>query len=136
MENFYFQLNRISSMAFDVDELLAAFVPITVYWLCSGLYMMLEKSNIYRIRTRAEKYRKNMVSKVPVVKVIYEEGRRKARAASSCRYHSSVLRGNDLMATLHPSNAAHEQVSVRAGPFPTALLGAFLRLRCRVQPSN
>ena len=58
-------------MAFTVsDELLGTFVPIVVYWLYSGLYIVLDGKAMdnYRLHTRAEEDVKNIVSKVTVVK--------------------------------------------------------------------
>lgn len=52
------------------DELLGTFVPIIVYWLYSGLYVILgnlDSSGEYRLHPRSEEA-KNIVSKVAVVK--------------------------------------------------------------------
>ncbi|KAM0952709.1 putative sphingolipid C4-monooxygenase [Dioscorea sansibarensis] len=58
-------------MAFTVsDELLGTFVPIVVYWLYSGLYIVLDGKAMdnYRLHTRAEEDVKNIVSKMTVIK--------------------------------------------------------------------
>ncbi|CAA6659771.1 unnamed protein product [Spirodela intermedia] len=52
------------------DELLGTFVPIIVYWLYSGLYVILgnlDSSGEYRLHPRSEEA-KNIVSKLQVVK--------------------------------------------------------------------
>ncbi|KAJ6820514.1 putative sphinganine C4-monooxygenase 1 [Iris pallida] len=56
-------------MAFGVsDDLLGTFVPIVVYWIYSGMYVMLGGLNNYRLHTKAEEDTKNLVSKGTVVK--------------------------------------------------------------------
>ncbi|KAH7655873.1 sphinganine C4-monooxygenase protein [Dioscorea alata] len=58
-------------MAFMMsDELLGTFAPILVYWLYSGLYIVLDGKAMdnYRLHTRAEEDVKNIVSKMTVVK--------------------------------------------------------------------
>ncbi|KAL0912511.1 hypothetical protein M5K25_018488 [Dendrobium thyrsiflorum] len=50
------------------DELLGTFVPIAVYWIYSGIYVMLGDLNQYRLHTKAEEETKNVVSKGTVVK--------------------------------------------------------------------
>lgn len=56
-------------MAFGIsDELLGTFVPIAVYWLYSGLYILLDGFDKYRLHTRAEEAEKNVVSRSTVVK--------------------------------------------------------------------
>lgn len=56
-------------MAFGIsDELLGTFVPIAVYWLYSGLYILLDGFDKYRLHTRAEEAEKNVVSRSSVVK--------------------------------------------------------------------
>ena len=56
-------------MAFGVsDELLGTFVPIAVYWIYSGLYVLLDGLDTYRLHTKAEENVKNIVSKATVVK--------------------------------------------------------------------
>lgn len=59
-------------MAFTIsDELLGTFVPILVYWLYSGLYVVLgsfDKLDNYRLHSRIDEDEKNLVSKGDVVK--------------------------------------------------------------------
>lgn len=56
-------------MAFAVsDELLGTFVPIAVYWIYSGIYVLLGDLENYRLHTKAEENVKNVVSKWTVVK--------------------------------------------------------------------
>lgn len=56
-------------MAFTVsDEILGTFVPIAVYWIYSGIYVMLGDLENYRLHTKAEEDVKNIVSKRTVVK--------------------------------------------------------------------
>ncbi|KAL0912514.1 hypothetical protein M5K25_018492 [Dendrobium thyrsiflorum] len=61
--------NSTPTMAFLVsDEMLGTFVPIAVYWIYSGIYVMLDDLNQYRLHTKAEEEKKNIVSKGTVVK--------------------------------------------------------------------
>lgn len=59
-------------MAFTIsDELLGTFVPILVYWLYSGLYVVLgsfDKLDNYRLHSRIDEDEKNLASKGDVVK--------------------------------------------------------------------
>ena len=58
-------------MAFEVsDELLGTFVPIAVYWLYSGMYILLDVMEVdsYRLHPKGEEEAKNVVSKRTVVK--------------------------------------------------------------------
>ncbi|KAF9626136.1 hypothetical protein IFM89_031263 [Coptis chinensis] len=50
------------------DELLGTFLPIVVYWLYSGFYIMLGSFDNYRLHSRKEEDVKNLVSKKTVVK--------------------------------------------------------------------
>ncbi|KAJ4972787.1 hypothetical protein NE237_005961 [Protea cynaroides] len=50
------------------DELLGTFVPIIVYWLYSGFYILLGSFEKYRLHTTKEEDVKNLVSKSDVVK--------------------------------------------------------------------
>lgn len=55
-------------MAFGVsDELVGTFAPIVVYWVYSGVYMMLGGLENYRLHPKAEEDVKNVVSKGAVV---------------------------------------------------------------------
>ncbi|XP_058083762.1 sphinganine C4-monooxygenase 1 [Magnolia sinica] len=53
---------------FVSDELLGTFVPILVYWIYSGFYIMLGGFDNYRLHTRKDEDIKNLVSKATVVK--------------------------------------------------------------------
>ncbi|RRT35213.1 hypothetical protein B296_00049449 [Ensete ventricosum] len=56
-------------MAFAVsDELLGTFVPVAVYWVYSGIYVLLGDLENYRLHTKAEEKAKNIVPKWTVVK--------------------------------------------------------------------
>jgi sphinganine C4-monooxygenase len=58
-------------MAFAVsDELLGTFVPIAVYWLYSGLYVVLDGLGMddYRLHPKGEEEAKNIVSRSTVVR--------------------------------------------------------------------
>ncbi|XP_074587495.1 sphinganine C4-monooxygenase 1-like isoform X2 [Curcuma longa] len=57
-------------MAFAVasDEVLGTFVPVAVYWIYSGIYVLLGDFKEYRLHTKAEEDAKNVVSKSTVVK--------------------------------------------------------------------
>ncbi|KAL3501405.1 hypothetical protein ACH5RR_035854 [Cinchona calisaya] len=50
------------------DELMGTFVPIVVYWVYSGIYMMLEGLDYYRLHSKKDEDEKNLVSKRDVVK--------------------------------------------------------------------
>lgn len=59
------------TMAFAVsDELLGTFVPIAVYWLYSGLYVVLDGLGMddYRLHPKGEEEAKNIVSRSTVVR--------------------------------------------------------------------
>ncbi|KAF3778837.1 Sphinganine C4-monooxygenase 2 [Nymphaea thermarum] len=55
-------------VGFVSDELLGTFVPILVYWVYSGIYVLLDRFEDYRLHTRAEEDTKNLVSKRTVVR--------------------------------------------------------------------
>uniref|UniRef100_A0A5B7A3E9 Putative Sphingoid base hydroxylase 2 n=1 Tax=Davidia involucrata TaxID=16924 RepID=A0A5B7A3E9_DAVIN len=56
-------------MGFTVsDELLGTFVPIVVYWLYSGIYILLGSFENYRLHSMKDEDDKNLVSKNTVVK--------------------------------------------------------------------
>lgn len=56
-------------MAFGIsDDLLGTFVPVAVYWIYSGIYVMLGDLENYRLHTKAEENAKNVASKSTVVK--------------------------------------------------------------------
>ncbi|EXB43457.1 Sphingoid base hydroxylase 2 [Morus notabilis] len=56
-------------MSFVVsDELLATFVPIVLYWGCSGIYVLLSSFENYRLHLKVDEDDKNLVSKRNVVK--------------------------------------------------------------------
>ncbi|XP_072978658.1 sphinganine C4-monooxygenase 2-like [Typha angustifolia] len=50
------------------DEMLGTFVPVLVYWLYSGIYVLLGSLEKYRLHSRKEEEAKNLVSKGTVVK--------------------------------------------------------------------
>ena len=50
------------------DEILAIVVPILVYWVYSGVYLMLGSLDNYRLHSRKDEDVKNLVSKLQVVK--------------------------------------------------------------------
>ncbi|KAK8935013.1 Sphinganine C(4)-monooxygenase 1 [Platanthera zijinensis] len=52
----------------SLDDLLGTFVPIAVYWIYSGIYVMLGDLTQYRLHTKAEEDKRNVVSKRSVVK--------------------------------------------------------------------
>lgn len=58
-----------SEMGFTVsDELLGTFVPILVYWLYSGIYVLLGSFEDYRLHSKKDEEEKNLVSKGTVIK--------------------------------------------------------------------
>ncbi|XVE91479.1 hypothetical protein REPUB_Repub01dG0013600 [Reevesia pubescens] len=50
------------------DELLAIFMPILVYWIYSGFYLMLESLENYKLHSKQEEDEKNLVSRMTVLK--------------------------------------------------------------------
>jgi len=51
------------------DEMLGTFVPIVVYWIYSGIYVVLGSfAESYRLHSKQEEDQKNLVSKGAVVK--------------------------------------------------------------------
>ncbi|KAK8950920.1 Sphinganine C(4)-monooxygenase 1 [Platanthera zijinensis] len=53
------------------DDLLATFVPIAVYWMCCGVYMVFEKLQLhenYRLHSKEEEEANNTISKRSVLK--------------------------------------------------------------------
>lgn len=50
------------------DELLGTFVPILVYWIYSGIYIMLGGLENYRLHSKKDEDEKNLVPKRDVVK--------------------------------------------------------------------
>ncbi|GMP94055.1 hypothetical protein CsSME_00043654 [Camellia sinensis var. sinensis] len=56
-------------MEFGVsDELLGTVVPILVYWVYSGIYVMLGSLENYRLHSKMDEDDKNLVSKSTVIK--------------------------------------------------------------------
>lgn len=50
------------------DELLGTFVPILVYWVYSGIYVLLSPFENYRLHPKKDEHVKNSVSKRTVVR--------------------------------------------------------------------
>ncbi|GAB2297199.1 Arf guanine nucleotide exchange factor sbh1 [Dionaea muscipula] len=50
------------------DQLLGTFVPIVVYWVYSGIYVLLGSFDNYRLHSRKDEDEKNLVSKGTVIK--------------------------------------------------------------------
>ncbi|XP_048441148.1 sphinganine C4-monooxygenase 1-like [Pyrus x bretschneideri] len=50
------------------DELLGTFVPVLIYWAYSGIYVLLDSFEKYRLHTKKDEDEKNSVSKRTVVK--------------------------------------------------------------------
>ncbi|KAG8366339.1 hypothetical protein BUALT_Bualt17G0069600 [Buddleja alternifolia] len=50
------------------DELLGTFAPIIVYWMYSGIYIMLGSLENYRLHTKVDEDEKNLVPRKDVVK--------------------------------------------------------------------
>lgn len=55
-------------MNFMSDELLGTFVPILVYWVYSGIYVLLSPFENYRLHPKKDEHVKNLVSKRTVVR--------------------------------------------------------------------
>ncbi|KAL6567714.1 Arf guanine nucleotide exchange factor sbh1 [Orobanche gracilis] len=49
------------------DELLGTFAPIVVYWVYSGIYVMLGSMENFRLHSKKDEDEKNLVSKKDVV---------------------------------------------------------------------
>lgn len=49
------------------DELLGTFAPIVLYWVYSGIYVMLGSMENYRLHTKKDEDEKNLVAKKDVV---------------------------------------------------------------------
>lgn len=63
-------------MALEVstDELVATFLPILVYWVYSGMYVMLESFENYKLHSKKAEEEKNLVSRFTVVKgVLFQQ---------------------------------------------------------------
>ncbi|GAA0157308.1 oxidase [Lithospermum erythrorhizon] len=57
------------------DELLGTFVPIVIYWLYSGVYVLLGGFDNYRLHSRKDEDEKNLVPKNEVVRgVLLQQG--------------------------------------------------------------
>lgn len=50
------------------DEMLGTVAPIIIYWIYSGIYVLLGSLDDYRLHTRKDEDEKNLVSKTDVVK--------------------------------------------------------------------
>ncbi|OMO79033.1 Fatty acid hydroxylase [Corchorus capsularis] len=56
-------------MALEIsDEILGIFVPIIIYWVYSGIYVILESFEKYKLHSKKEENEKNLVSRFTVVK--------------------------------------------------------------------
>ncbi|XWS69723.1 hypothetical protein CRYUN_Cryun04dG0203600 [Craigia yunnanensis] len=56
-------------MALEIsDELLGIFMPVLVYWIYSGLYVILESFEKYKLHSKKEEEEKNLVSRMTVIK--------------------------------------------------------------------
>ncbi|GAB4839995.1 Arf guanine nucleotide exchange factor sbh1 [Ancistrocladus abbreviatus] len=56
-------------MGFEVsDQLLATFVPVVVYWVYSGIYVLMGSFDNYRLHSKKDEDEKNLVSRGTVVK--------------------------------------------------------------------
>lgn len=67
---FFFSVWVSRDMDFGIsDELLGTFAPIFVYWIYSGIYVVLGLfSDNYRLHSKKDEDEKNLVSKFSVVK--------------------------------------------------------------------
>ncbi|GMH27601.1 hypothetical protein Nepgr_029444 [Nepenthes gracilis] len=52
----------------ESDQLLGTFVPIVVYWVYSGIYVLLGSFENYRLHSRKDEDEKNLVSRRAVIK--------------------------------------------------------------------
>ncbi|KAG6405631.1 hypothetical protein SASPL_133223 [Salvia splendens] len=91
------------------DEILGTFAPIIVYWLYSGIYILLGSLDDYRLHTRKDEDEKNLVSKSDVVKGVLLQQAVQAVVASllftlNAAAFPSAITGSD-------SNPAHAQVT-------------------------
>lgn len=53
------------------DQMLGTFVPIVVYWLYSGFYILLGSFENYRLHSKKDEQEKNLVSKSTVVRGVF-----------------------------------------------------------------
>ncbi|XP_038892349.1 sphinganine C4-monooxygenase 2 [Benincasa hispida] len=53
------------------DQILGTFVPILVYWLYSGFYILLGSFENYRLHSKKDEQEKNLVSKSTVVRGVF-----------------------------------------------------------------
>jgi sphinganine C4-monooxygenase len=54
------------------DEVLGTLIPVAVYWIYSGIFIILgDRLEKYRLHTKAEENAKNVVSKRTVVKGVF-----------------------------------------------------------------
>ncbi|KAH6757409.1 sphingoid base hydroxylase 2 [Perilla frutescens var. hirtella] len=77
------------------NEMLGTFAPIIVYWIYSGIHILLGSLDDYKLHTRKDEDEKNLVSKRDVAKACSSSrakmtfglnaliGRKKARAGDS-----------------------------------------------------
>ncbi|KAK4481601.1 hypothetical protein RD792_012504 [Penstemon davidsonii] len=60
---------ELMRMGYNVsDELIGTFAPIILYWVYSGIYVMLGSLENYRLHTKKDEDEKNLVPKLDVVK--------------------------------------------------------------------
>ena len=53
------------------DQILGTFVPILVYWLYSGIYVLLGSFDNYRLHSKKDEQEKNLVSKSTVLRGVF-----------------------------------------------------------------
>lgn len=53
------------------DQILGTFVPIVVYWVYSGIYILLGSFENYRLHSKKDEQEKNLVSKSTVVRGVF-----------------------------------------------------------------
>ncbi|KDP41189.1 hypothetical protein JCGZ_15596 [Jatropha curcas] len=102
-------------MGFQIsDELLGTFAPIVVYWVYSGLYILLGFFDNYRLHTKQDEDEKNLVSKSTVFKGVLLQQSIQAVVAILL----FTVTGNDSQADTYPQPS----LIVLARQFVTAML--------------
>ncbi|KAL2559505.1 Sphinganine C(4)-monooxygenase 2 [Forsythia ovata] len=78
------------------DEMLGTFAPLVVYWVYSGIYLMLGSLENYRLHSKKDEDEKNLVSKKDVVKGVLLQQAVQAAVATIL----FAVTGNDSEAAL------------------------------------
>ncbi|XVE53246.1 hypothetical protein DITRI_Ditri02bG0188600 [Diplodiscus trichospermus] len=83
------------ALGISSDELLGILMPVLVYWIYSGMYVILESFEKYKLHSRKEEEEKNLVSRITVVKGVLLQ---QSIQATINFLLFKVIEGNDAMA--------------------------------------